>query len=87
MKQLILGITIGVAAGLLLGGTAVYAGYVETPWTKNIYNVSDVEEINGSSVGHTVSVFDDGDNKCYVVNAKYVSGRSPAISCVKRGDR
>lgn len=34
-----------------------------------------------------MSVFDDGDNKCYVVNARGVSGRSPAISCVQRGNR
>lgn len=85
MKQLILGTTIGVAAGLLLGSTAVYAAtqVIELPWTKNIYTVSD--NANRTSA---VSVFDDQENKCYVVQATSEKIDTPvAISCVKRGDR
>lgn len=86
MNQLILGTTIGVAAGLLLGGGSVYAAqYVyELPWTKNIYNISRDDKTEGG-----VSVFDDGDNKCYVARVGELgySGSSLAISCVKRGDQ
>lgn len=86
MKQLILGATIGVVAGLLLGGGSVYAAqYVyELPWTKNIYNISRYDVTDGG-----VSVFDDGDNKCYVARVGGLGkiGSSLAISCVKRGDR
>lgn len=86
MKQLLIGGTIGVAAGLLLGGAAVYAATYELPWTKNIYNVSDVDRIDRQSVRHSVSVFDDGGNKCYTVNTRTSAGADVAISCVKRGE-
>lgn len=89
MKQLILGTTIGVAAGLLLGGTAVYAArqVIDLPYTNVIYNLS-----NGGDDNNTVSVFDHRDNTCYVA-VSFASGYGgsggdyPAISCVKRGDQ
>ena len=68
---------IGVA---LLSSSVTIAATYELPWTKNIYNVSDPEK-------STVSVFDDQDNKCYVLTGKKDGnlGIPPvAISCVKR---
>lgn len=67
-------------AAVLVPVTSVAAMTVniELPWTKNIYNVSDTDKFNGTSV----SVFDDQDNKCYVVYE--TAAANPAISCVKR---
>lgn len=81
MRQLLIGTTIGVAAGLLLGGTAVYA---TVGYANDIKQFS--VDINSLWSGK-VAVFDDADNKCYV--ASYNNGDRPsvAISCVKRGDR
>ena len=78
-KKLALAI-VGVA---LLSSSVTFAATYELPWTKNIYNVSSPEE-NGA----TVSVFDDGGNKCYVIISDGLGGihssRPNSISCVKR---
>lgn len=77
-----------IAAGILgiaaLSSSATYAATRELPWTNNIYNVSDPENHTP-----TVSVFDDGNNKCYVVRSDSL-GQSPdsmAISCLKGDGR
>lgn len=78
-KKLALAI-IGVA---LLSSSVTFAATYELPWTKNIYNVSDTDK----NYNPSVSVFDDADNKCYVVRAETgssLSQDSVAISCVKR---
>ncbi len=84
MNKKIVASVLVVAGAFLLGGVSVKAiSYL--PWTKNIYSVSRAEEsiCNGvSCVPPTVSVFDDADNKCYVV--AYDSSTKYAISCVKR---
>ncbi len=76
MKKVVLVAAIAVLLALPAGAYA--AQFITLPWTNNIYNVSETEESNS-----TVSVFDDGDNKCYVV-IKYASSGGTAISCVKR---
>lgn len=65
-----------------LPATAMAGQYMGLPWTNNIYRLSSSE-----SGADTVSVFDDGGNKCYVLNPGYGSaGRSQAISCVKEAE-
>ena len=69
------------ALAFIIGGTTVSAAqYIRLPWTKNIYGVSSPED-NAS----TVSVFDDGDNKCYVLSssASRTYGAT-SISCVRK---
>lgn len=75
-KKIIIGTAL--IAVFVLGGVTTYAATYELGWTKNIYNISQIERGFGSS--GSVSVFDDGDNKCYVVSDSNVKG----ISCVKR---
>lgn len=77
MKTLTLGIVIGIVISLPLG---VSAGVVKTSdWTNVIYKMSGKQG--------DISVFDDGDNKCYVVKSTingYAGGLGGDISCVKR---
>ncbi|WP_407107282.1 hypothetical protein [Rhodococcus aetherivorans] len=69
-----------VIAVLASTATVAAARYVELPWTNNIYLVSDRE-----ATKPTVSVFDDADNKCYVVTKwNTYDGDSVAIDCVER---
>lgn len=79
MKKLILGIVIGIVVSVPV---AAIAKMIELPWSNNIYNISDVEH----GVSGSVSVFDDGDNKCYIVRQNFDTsiGATVNISCVKR---
>jgi hypothetical protein len=66
---------------LFVPATAVAQKYskVAIPFTNVIYNISSEED--------TISVFDDGDNKCYLATARisgYSDGNLTSISCVKR---
>lgn len=74
MKGFILGILFG--AIIFIPVTAL----ADVGWTKHIKNASGND--------NAISVFDDADNKCYIVKGKAEKGigtqRSVAISCVKR---
>lgn len=76
--------TMSVFGVAMLSSAATLAATYNLPWTKNIYNVSDTEWDNRNS---TVSVFDDRDNKCYIVRAvDSVWQKSPdsvSISCMR----
>lgn len=73
MKQIILGILIGMIIGV--PSVALADRVIKTPTTNPVYNIA--------SDSH-VSVFDDQDNKCYVVSTSSgANGRVVAISCVK----
>jgi hypothetical protein len=61
-------------------GTVAAVKYINLPWTNNIYNVSSPDDQSRAAV----SVFDDGDNTCYVVTKNFVNTGYPSISCVKR---
>lgn len=78
MRKLIVGILVGLIIGI--PATAVAASY-QLPWAKNIYRVGSVEP--GTA---TVSVFDDANNKCYVLSdrAPYDKPVPVAISCVAK---
>lgn len=80
MKKFLFGLIVG---AVLFVPVSTFADYVvkDTPWTNVIYRTS------GS--GGDVSVFDDGQNKCYVVKLRfsgYSGGDGGAISCVKDGN-
>lgn len=81
MKKIILGFAVGL---LIAFPASTIAANYELPWTKNIYNISDQDK--GKHSG-SVSVFDDGDNKCYVARATGGSSQggpdSISISCVR----
>lgn len=87
MKQILLGLIIGVAVALPVGAIAEQLDVSTTKWTKQIYRFNRGCEDNSSgTVGETcgkVDVFDDQDNKCYVAYST-VEAKSVAISCVKR---
>lgn len=73
MKQIILGILIGMIIGV--PSVALADIVIKTPKTNPIYNINNESHI---------SVFDDQDNKCYVVTTSSgANGRVVAISCVK----
>jgi hypothetical protein len=80
MKNILIGIIVG--AILFIPATAVAWSNKPIPFTNTIYNISD--EVD------TVSVFDDEDNKCYIVQGRATEsvyktpGYTYAISCVKR---
>lgn len=80
MKRTLLTVAGAVAVAVLAFGATVAAQrYIELPWTNNIYKVSDRENRRP-----TVSVFDDAENKCYVVTGYGASmGDTVAISCVE----
>lgn len=81
-------VALAVIGATIVGGAIAYANFIEDPWTKNIYNVSDPSKNeSGGESRQSVSVFDDADNKCYVVTTRAQSGTDVAISCVRRGDR
>lgn len=75
MKKLIIAVAIIGVAVVSSVGTVAATGY-EMPWTKNIYQVSGREDWASS-----VSVFDDGGNKCYLVNNS--QNGNVSISCVR----
>lgn len=74
MKKILLGVLIGIGAAI---PAATFAYGKALPWTNVIYQVGEPE----SRFDDTVSVMDDGDNKCYVLMRGF---ESQAISCVKR---
>lgn len=73
-------IMLGVGAALLLVLVSFTTGAVASeslPWANQIYQTRKAK----------VWVFDDQDNKCYVVDRISLdSSTSSSISCVKRGD-
>jgi hypothetical protein len=77
-KKILLGVLIGVVATLSSTATYAISRTVELPWTNVIYNMSKEDE--------AISVFDDGDNKCYVArfDGQGSYGVSVAMSCVKQ---
>lgn len=74
MKKLVIAATIVAVVSSV--GTALADRVIELPWTNNIYKVSSRED-NAS----TVSVFDDGGNKCYLVDNS--NNGNVTISCVR----
>ena len=80
-------VALAVIGATIVGGATAYANFIEAPLTKNIYNVSAPSKNEGGGASRqSVSVFDDADNKCYVVTTRVQSGTDVAISCVRRGD-
>lgn len=77
MKKILLGFILG----LLVAMPAVAIANDQPPFTNVIY---DVPNSNAQ-----VSVFDDRDNKCYVVQGdkRHWSNANVAISCLKRGQQ
>lgn len=79
MKKFILGLLSG---AILFTPVSAYAWAQGKAYTNTIYNLSD--EVD------TVSVFDDADNKCYVVQGRVTEsvyktpGYGYAISCLKK---
>lgn len=76
-KNFVIGTLVGVIIGLLVGGGGVYA-------SKNLSYSNEIKKIP-SSYGPTgtVSVFDDADNKCYVLRRNSGDASYGSISCVK----
>ena len=72
-------VMLGVSAAILLVLISFTAGAVASenlPWANKIYQIERA----------IVWVFDDQDNKCYVVDRAFPDSRnSSSISCVKRG--
>lgn len=78
MKRFIKYTTITIiVATLSASATAVAQRYIGLPWTNNIYWISERECAGADGCSNTVSVFDDGGNKCYI------TGGGSAISCVR----
>lgn len=77
MKKFILGLLVG--AVLFVPATAV-AELAGGSWTNHFKDAAGDD--------NAISVFDDADNKCYIVKGKSQTGpgneRSVAMSCVKR---
>lgn len=76
MRNILIGIIMGIAVSV---PSVALAGYIELPWTNNIYHVPRMERDDNGSVTPTVSVFDNQDDKCYVLK----SHEGVAMSCVK----
>lgn len=77
MSKVLIGIVIGVIVALPIGVSASYeAKYPQA----NVF-------MDIPYAPNTVSVFDDGDFKCYVARGGYEAGREARttdISCVKK---
>ena len=77
MKKFISGILFGAILFAPVGVLA-YQEVTRPPYTNVIYQYA--HDDNDS----LVSVFDDGDNKCYIAVPPYVRDSKPSISCVKK---
>lgn len=79
MKKYLIGFVVGAVLFVPCTAFAAISSWDFLPWTKSIYRISDFNQ------SPSVSVFDDGDNKCYVASSREFSGDTAplAISCVK----
>lgn len=81
MKKFLLGILVGAAIFVPSSVIAARSIEAEPPMANAFMNIPYEE--------NSVSVFDDQDNKCYIVRGGYRNGteaRTVDISCVKSGE-
>lgn len=79
MKKLV---TLIVIATLALGIPTVAYAATYLRWTKNIYSISSPEEGSNGVTSDTVTMFDYGEDRCYVATS--ASGAGLSISCVRQ---
>jgi hypothetical protein len=87
VKKVILGLIVGLIVGMPISASAWHKFQgakpimgVDCNWNYDYGNSDGKQDGSGYRCSGTIYVFDDADNKCYIVKGSNASG----ISCVKK---